>query len=58
MDGLITILFFSILTVFTIFLSKAEVIMLKLKNKKYKNAELEIEILKELILEQSEGIHF
>ena len=32
--------------------------MLKLKNKKYKNAELEIEILKELILEQSEGIHF
>ena len=51
MEGKITILQFSILTVFTIFLSKAEINMLQLRIKKYKNAELEIEIIKELVFE-------
>ena len=50
-EGKITILLFSLLTVFTIFVSKAEINMLQLRIKKYKNAELEIEIIKELVFE-------
>ena len=38
-------------TVLTIFLSKVELIMLQLGIKKYKNAELEVEMIKELVFE-------